>query len=277
MQSILINNYEETLWFSIVDHDCYCEHRVPRHVLMWIRSGHLRVERDGEVITAGPGDVIFIRRDCNASIAKLSDGDTPYRSIAVTLGRNVLKGYAYRNVNELERIRRGRLTPIAGAATILPSTMELKSLFHSLVPYADEAVMPSERMLASKIDETIGAILLADVRLHATLFDFQDPWEIDILEFLEGNFTQDLTMEEMASYTGRSLATFKRDFSKVSDTTPQKWLINRRLEYAAQLLSEGRGKPSSVYIASGFRNRTHFLSAFKHKFGHTPSEHYANI
>lgn len=29
-------------------------------------------------------------------------------------------------------------------------------------------------------------------------------------------------MEEIASYTGRSLATFKRDFAKVSDLTPQK-------------------------------------------------------
>ncbi|WP_407032619.1 helix-turn-helix transcriptional regulator [Polluticaenibacter yanchengensis] len=35
----------------------------------------------------------------------------------------------------------------------------------------------------------------------------------------------DLTMEQIASFTGRSLVTFKRDFKKISSLTPQKWLI----------------------------------------------------
>jgi AraC family transcriptional regulator, exoenzyme S synthesis regulatory protein ExsA len=55
------------------------------------------------------------------------------------------------------------------------------------------------------------------------------PWKIDLLDFMEKNFCEDLSMEEFASYSGRSLATFKRDFKKASPLSPQKWLIEKPL------------------------------------------------
>ena len=52
----------------------------------------------------------------------------------------------------------------------------------------------------------------------------------------------EFTMEELAHYTGRSLATFKRDFKKISDLTPEKWLIRKRLEAAYVMMQEGGKK-----------------------------------
>ena len=80
--------------------------------------------------------------------------------------------------------------------------------------------------------EGLYILLNTDKNLYASLFDFADPWKIDIMSFMEQNYTNDLSLEEMANYTGRSLATFKRDFSKVCDLSPQKWVIRRRLEAA---------------------------------------------
>jgi len=54
---------------------------------------------------------------------------------------------------------------------------------------------------------------------------------------MEQNYTQDMTLEEFATYTGRSLATFKHDFAKISDLPPQKWLIQKRLEKAIRFLA----------------------------------------
>ena len=61
------------------------------------------------------------------------------------------------------------------------------------------------------------------------------------------NYMYELTMEEMAHYTGRSLATFKRDFKKISDLTPEKWFIRKRLEVAYALMKEG-GKRSWMFM-----------------------------
>ncbi len=57
------------------------------------------------------------------------------------------------------------------------------------------------------------------------------------MDFMEQNYTEDLTLEEFASYTGRSLATFKRDFAKVSPLPPQRWIMEHRLEKAKKTVA----------------------------------------
>ena len=72
-------------------------------------------------------------------------------------------------------------------------------------------------------------------------------------------------------YTGRSLATFKRDFKKVSDLTPEKWLIRKRLEVAYDLMKQGGRKIADVYTEVGFKNQSHFSTAFKKLYGIPPT------
>lgn len=67
--------------------------------------------------------------------------------------------------------------------------------------------------------------------------------------------------------TGRSLATFKRDFKKISDLTPEKWLIRKRLEVAYTKMKEGGKKVVDVYVEVGFKNPSHFSTAFKKQYG----------
>ena len=49
---------------------------------------------------------------------------------------------------------------------------------------------------------------------------FNEPWKIDIMAFMEEYYTRHMSLSEFANYTGRSLATFKRDFAKMNDVTP---------------------------------------------------------
>ena len=80
-------------------------------------------------------------------------------------------------------------------------------------------------------------------------------------------------MNEIASYTGRSLATFKRDFAKVSDLTPQKWIIKRRLEAAQDLIKSGK-KVTEACFDVGFKNLSHFSKIYKDTYGVAPSMQY---
>ncbi len=72
-----------------------------------------------------------------------------------------------------------------------------------------------------KLQEGLISLLHINQRFSPTLFDFTEPWKMDILDFMNNNYMYDFSMEELANYTGRSLATFKRDFKR-SATFPHK-------------------------------------------------------
>lgn len=110
-----------------------------------------------------------------------------------------------------------------------------------------------------------------DNRFCPVLFDFTEPWKIDILDFMNENYMYDLSVEDIAGFTGRSMATFKRDFKKISALSPQKWLIDKRLRVAYDKLRHENRKISDVYLEVGFKNLSHFSSAFKRQFGYAPS------
>ncbi len=87
------------------------------------------------------------------------------------------------------------------------------------------------------------------------------------------NYMYEFTMEEMAHYTGRSLATFKRDFKKISDLTPEKWLIRKRLEVAYNKMKEGGKKVVDVYAEVGFKNPSPFFNRIQETIWYITDRH----
>lgn len=153
----------------------------------------------------------------------------------------------------------------------IDSDLYLDSLFASLRPFLDGGVEPSQEFLDAKSKEALECLLRIDKRFYPTLFDFNTAWKIDLKEFMEQHFTEDMSIEEFAQYTGRSLATFKRDFNELFSMPPQKWLIEKRLERSLELLKSGLSV-NDTYKTVGFRNRSHFVKQFSAKYGTPPSQ-----
>ena len=104
-----------------------------------------------------------------------------------------------------------------------------------------------------------------------TFQNIPPPRKIDLRDFMERNFRSDMSMTEFARASGRSLSTFKRDFKKMSELSPERWLTDRRLRAALDLLKRGR-RVSDACFDVGFKNVSHFSAIFKKKFGITPGE-----
>lgn len=268
MDNYIIHSYANTLYSCLLPHDMHLERRMPSHAIIYVRSGVLRVEQGEMMMDVEAGNYVFVKRDCTVRITKMPRENEPYTGINLTLRRDALKKF-YGSLST-ERLPKN-LKPLAATATILPKTVPLDSLFVSLAHYIDHDTNPTEDVLALKVQEAIMALLEINPQFYSTLFDFNEAWKIDLLDFMEHNFTEDLTLEEFAAYTGRSLATFKRDFSKVSNLSPERWIIDHRLDRAFQLISVDGVRPSDAYIQVGFKNRSHFSVAFKRKFGISPS------
>lgn len=251
------------------EYGTHCIHAKPEHVLIYLYSGEQVVIDRNKKITIKAGECAFIRRDYRLTMYKNSKGKDFYKGISLTFNRNVLREF-YSKMNKSEIPKDVKI--LDKNVFKLKSTPALESLFQSLTPYFDSNVKPTEGVTHLKLLEGIYALLNNNELIYPILFDFAEPWKIDLLEFLNENYKDDLTMEQIASFTGRSLATFKRDFKKISNLTPQKWLIKKRLEMAYIKLKEERKKVQEVYIEVGFKNPSHFSTAFKKQYGIPPTE-----
>lgn len=262
-----VYNYWDIVYSCFVPHEMLSEYRMPVHVLIYVYSGEMLVYDNERTLKVGKGSYVFIKRDHQVKLLKHTMEDAPYKAISIRFERNFLRDF-FGALNkdtlpkDVKRIRE--------SALLLPQTPALQSLFLSLFPYTDAHVKPKNEIIRLKMQEALYCLLDTDERFYPTLFDFSESWKIDLLPFMEENYTQNMTLDEFATYTGRSLAAFKRDFAKVSDVSPEKWLIRKRLDKAYELLSRGNTKPSDVYIAVGFKNRSHFFTAFKRQFGVSP-------
>jgi len=246
-----------------------CAHCNREHTLVYCYSGELEIVENGRKTILRPGDCAFLRRDNRLWMHKRVRPGQPYRSFVLKFSRKFLREF-YQTLNRRE-IPAGATRNKASLVKFPADRLDVRSLFESVIPYFDAEVKPSEEILKLKMIEGVYAILNTDESLYASLFDFVEPWKIDIVEFLEQNYMNDLSMEDIAYYTGRSLATFKRDFKKVSELSPQKWLIRRRLEAAHRMISSGTKRVTEACFDVGFKNLSHFSKVYKDFYGVAPT------
>ncbi len=142
----------------------------------------------------------------------------------------------------------------------------------SLIPYFEMQENFPENIASLKINEAINILRTIDNHIDAVLNNFEEPGKIDRAAFMEKNFMFNLPMEKFSYLTGRSLTTFKRDFKKAFNTSPQRWLTQKRLELAHYQFVEKKMKPIDVCYESGFENLSHFSFAFKKQYGLSPSK-----
>ncbi|MDJ1495202.1 AraC family transcriptional regulator [Cytophagaceae bacterium DM2B3-1] len=101
----------------------------------------------------------------------------------------------------------------------------------------------------------------------------EDQSDFEIRKTVETHSENHVTIEELAFLCNMSVSTFKRRFTKLYGTSPNKWMLQRRMETAARLLQQAEEKPSDVYYKVGYENLSSFIQSFKQTFGVTPKEY----
>lgn len=265
----MIFNYNDIFFSFFYDDEAACIHRSREYAMNYVYSGEMVLDNGKEQIHVGKGECVFIPRDHHITLYKKACNGERYCGIFLNFTRQFLREM----FGQLGKQPVSLSTPkfATGGAVKLPRTAEIASLFASMTPYFDPDVKPKDDFMNLKLQEGLLALLHIDECFASLLFDFNEPWKIDILDFMNRNYMYEFTLEEMAHYTGRSLATFKRDFKKISDLTPGKWLIRKRLEVAYARLKEEGTRIVDVSAEVGFKNPSHFSTAFKKQYGISPT------
>lgn len=254
---IKLSIYEDRLFKTEVMFD--------HHMLVWFISGETKIIQAEKAYLFKAGDIFLIPRNQLATIINYPKDGLPHKSVVMHLSIDRLREY-YANQNltikaaSTQEIRHFAKHPL------------LESCLASLIPYFDVKEKFPENIASLKINEAVTVLRTIDKSIDSILANFDEPYKIDLARFMEKNFMFNMPLEKFGYLTGRSLTTFKRDFYKAFNTTPRKWLTQKRLELAYYQLAEKKLRPVDIYLETGFENLSHFSFAFKKRFGLTPSE-----
>jgi len=212
------------------------------------------------------GSICLMRR--NQLFKKLKNpgpNGEPIVLISLFLDRDTLHRYAAENDIPKQSAYQGK--PMID----LTGNVFLKAFFDSLLPYIDHPEKLTAKIAELKTGEAIELLLQTGGVFQNFLFDFQEQHKIDLEAYMNHHYQYNIPLASFAKLAGRSLSTFKRDFTKQFETTPEKWLQQKRLEQAHYLISKKKQRPSDVYLEVGFENLSHFSFTFKKLFGLTPT------
>jgi len=236
---------------------------VKEHVLIRILSGNMILHSISATYNFTSGDTVLLKRNQLVKMTRIPPANGKYESVSVYFDQVALKSFAAENNIHPQPLYTGSPVVLLTANTLYTSYAS------SLAAYQQGET--NQGLTGLKVKEGLMLMLHFDQAATALLFDFQEPEKTDLEEYMNTHFRFNTGTEHLAYLTGRSLATFKRDFTKIFNTSPGKWLQQRRLKEAYLLIREKRMKASEVYLEVGFEDLSHFSFAFKNKFGQPPS------
>lgn len=92
-----------------------------------------------------------------------------------------------------------------------------------------------------------------------------------VTAYIEENYAGAVELDTLAAIAGLSRFHFARAFKRATGTPPYAYLIERRFRQARQLLRETAMRPAEIAVLCGFGSIGRFSTAFKRRFGMTPS------
>jgi len=241
------------------------EQIVEEHALGYIISGEIHLHNNNGMVVLHEGSIGIMRKNQLVKSIKVPPPGGVFKSVNIFLTQDFLRKYCAENkIVASERYM--------GAPMIqLSPDPFLQGYFDSLLPYFNLGASSPGTLAEIKTREALELLLMRRPDLRDFLFDFTKPHKIDLEEYMNKHFMYNVPTLQFAKLTGRSLASFKRDFEKIFNMSPRQWLQQKRLTEAHYLISKKGRKPSDVYLDVGFENLSHFSYTFKKTFGIAPS------
>lgn len=94
----------------------------------------------------------------------------------------------------------------------------------------------------------------------------------EALAYIEHNFQNDISVEDIAKVCGLNRTYFGKIFKEAVGKTPQEFLLNYRMVKATEFLKLTQLSIRDIGQAVGYENQLHFSRAFKNIYGISPRE-----
>lgn len=92
-------------------------------------------------------------------------------------------------------------------------------------------------------------------------------------EIIISRMAEPPSLQELSTEIGLNLKKLKEGFKQIYGDTVYSFLFDYKMEYSRKLLESNKFNVNEVGLQVGYSSASHFIAAFKKKFGTTPKKH----
>lgn len=158
---------------------------------------------------------------------------------------------------------------------VVASNDVISKFIESLDFYFQNPSLVNDDLLELKIKELI--LLLVQSKyidsVQELVTDLYSPKTIQLKEVINLHLFSNLNLEELAKLCDMSLSSFKREFRKEFNNSPNNYINTKKVEKAKELLSITDMTISEIAYQVGFNDSFYFTRVFKKKTNSSPSNY----
>jgi AraC family transcriptional regulator, exoenzyme S synthesis regulatory protein ExsA len=210
---------------------------------------------------------------CGNYISKMlpSQSSKKYQAIAVHFHPDVLKKiYA----NELPKFLQSQDKSYGESSMVrVKSDKLIMKYIDSILFYFENPQVVNEELLILKLKELI--LLLDQTKntraVRQILSALFSPETYSLQQIIEAHIFSDISSEDLACLANLSLSSFKRQFKLIYNDSPARYIKNKKLERASQLLHFSDKRIGDIAYECGFNDLAHFSKSFQGKYNISPT------
>lgn len=258
------------LLYDNTDLEAYPRHWHTCIEIIMPTEGTYDVEYDGQEVTLGPGDILFL---CPGTL----------HSMGACKGVRYIFQAEMSGVTQLRSID-SFLTIFYPGILITPKTApEIYPRLYDLVNDIAEEYHQEPDLYEASIYSKLLEMIVLIRREHSGILlrmgvsgskqkEYLDKF-MDVCNFINEHCTDNLTLDAISARAGFSKYHFSRLFKQFTGVSFYKYLNQKRIETSERLLINPALSVTEVSLSSGFTSLSSFIRMFKLIKGCTPSEY----
>lgn len=251
-------------------------HSLRRCAIGYVLHGKRHFYYGDEMSEVGTGEVFCLGLGSHY-IEDVPDDDKPFEQIVfycdemclnkILNGLNVSYGVDIINDHACHKCRKNNHV---GS----PASDLIRDFFVSVNNYIADGAFSEDEILADmKLSELMYMIVTSkDCCIKNKLLEGVNPEITNFQQIIQANIFSDMSIAELAEKCHKSPTSFKKEFRRVYNESPHKWLIKQRLMKVRMLLVSTNKPVSEIGAECMFPNTSHFIKLFKKEYGMTPAE-----
>lgn len=214
------------------------------------------------------GDILFIRK---GYYLYSESTNATYKSLVFFIDSGLIKEFVNQNADILKE---GPPRQSPAWVMKLNADESFGKFIESVLPYFRAETRYLDHFLRLKAQELLLHLINSDEEGNFRKFLLENfsGKKIDLDYVLNTFFLKNLSLADLAKISGRSLSSFKREFTEKYQVSPAAKIRSMRLEHAHFLLKNKLNTVEEVAEAVGYDSVPHFIKSFKEMYGTTPKK-----